>query len=130
MLRKNISDDFVSIRSQLTTKRRQMGEPPFTAQNMQDWHKLYEKLEKNDVQDVNKKINNYNLIVPMLSSQMFQFNLKNEAKKILDMDAKSLEDSCFSEADAGSQRPEPLPVEPPPEKGFFREILDSLFKPR
>ena len=50
-----------------------------------EWDKYCEVIENENrtIQILNKNIDKYNLVVPMLSGQMFHFNLKKEADKIL-----------------------------------------------
>lgn len=127
MLRKTIGDDFVSIRSHLMKARRKLGEPPFSQMKMHEWETAIEKLADGDVKDVNKKISNFNLIVPMLNSQMCHFNLESESAKILKLDFKSLQDES-SEKDETSENASMSQQKP--ETGFWRDLMDSLFKPR
>ena len=49
-----------------------------------EWIKYCELVEKQDelLKNLNKNIDRFNLIVPMMKSQMFHFNLKREADKI------------------------------------------------
>jgi len=123
MLRKNISDDFVSIRFQLNKKRSQLGNPPFSAQKLHEWETFCKKLSEGDVKDVNKKIYNYNLIVPMLNSQMFQFNLEAESKKIFEAKIEPNVDPD----EATETRLEIKNTKE--EKGILRNIFDTFFKP-
>ena len=52
--------------------------------HQQDWNKYSERVEKDNetLKSLNKNIDKYNLIVPMMKSQMFHFNLKKESDKI------------------------------------------------
>ena len=49
-----------------------------------EWKKYCDFIENNEetLKNLNKNIDRYNLIVPMMKSQMFHFNLKREADKI------------------------------------------------
>ena len=55
-----------------------------TATIDREWKKYCELIEKDDelLRTLNKNIDRFNLIVPMMKSQMFHFNLKREAEKI------------------------------------------------
>ena len=50
-----------------------------------EWDKYCEVIEHENrtIQILNKNIDKYNLVVPMLKGQMFHFNLKKEADKVL-----------------------------------------------
>ena len=49
-----------------------------------EWKKYCDFIENNEeiLRNLNKNIDRFNLIVPMMKSQMFHFNLKKEADKI------------------------------------------------
>ena len=78
------------------------------------------RIEMDSVRNVNKQIDKFNLIVPILQGQMFQFNMKSEAKKILEV-YDPTEDS----------KPEPKPVSGDKlksEKGMLQDIFEKIFK--
>lgn len=126
MLRKTIYDEFESIRSQLKKKRSEMGNQPFSQDKLKEWEKLCKILNDGEVKGVNKKISNYNLIVPMLHSQMFQFDMDKECKKILNSPSDSPEAP-------GNETTESLDTnikQGKPETSIWSDLMDSLFKSR
>lgn len=82
MLEKEIRDDRTRIRQLLLKERGKLGPLPLTAEEELKWQKSLEHLQEN-ISEMNKRINKYNLIVPSLSKQLVHFPLKLEAEKAL-----------------------------------------------
>lgn len=83
MLQKEIREDKNVFIKSLSLKRTTLGNYPF--ENHLDelqWDRILESTKK-FVADTNKKIEKYNLLVPILQKQMFIINLEKEGQKIL-----------------------------------------------
>ena len=75
-----------NIREQLKVMRRRLGPPPFGRQELHTWDTVLAALAAlagGDVASVNRNIDKYNLVVPMMHGQMFHFDLAREADKVL-----------------------------------------------
>ncbi|XP_046658165.1 dnaJ homolog subfamily C member 28-like [Daphnia pulicaria] len=74
MLEKEIRLEITNIKHRLRNERLKLGEIPLSASERLLWSKVLNSLN-DDVKQVNKKINDYNLIVPLLNKQMVHINL-------------------------------------------------------
>ncbi|XP_057380406.1 dnaJ homolog subfamily C member 28-like isoform X2 [Daphnia carinata] len=82
MLEKDIRSEITNLKFRLEEGRRKLGKMPLTESEKFVWNKLLDEL-KDDVKQINKKINDYNLIVPLLNKQMVHVNLKKMSEKYL-----------------------------------------------
>ena len=48
------------------------------------WEALLKTLREDEVASLNRQVDRFNLVVPMMRAQMFHFSLESEAKKILE----------------------------------------------
>ncbi|KAH8323410.1 hypothetical protein KR067_008059 [Drosophila pandora] len=81
-LSKDIRDATGQLKNQLRQERIYYGEWPMqTAEELASWKKFIEK-HKEDVQQLNKLIDKYNLIVPVLQNQFFRLHLDKMAEPI------------------------------------------------
>ncbi|XP_065559885.1 dnaJ homolog subfamily C member 28-like [Artemia franciscana] len=81
-LHREIREEISDIRKRLEFKRQQVGDLPLTEEENQQWEKFKELLDE-DVKRLNKKINDYNLVVPSLHKQMLHFKLQKVAERVL-----------------------------------------------
>ncbi|KAK5641419.1 hypothetical protein RI129_009966 [Pyrocoelia pectoralis] len=81
-LQKEIRDDMQLVRHALWTQRTLFPPHPFKGEQLLLWENVVQQ-HKKMVDEVNGKINKYNLLVPMINRQMFLMNLEKEAHKIL-----------------------------------------------
>ncbi len=82
MLEKEIRSEIANIKNRLRSERLKLGEIPLSATERLAWEKFQNALN-DDVKQINKKINDYNLIVPLLSKQMVHVNLSKISEKCL-----------------------------------------------
>nr|XP_045596694.1 dnaJ homolog subfamily C member 28-like [Procambarus clarkii]XP_045596695.1 dnaJ homolog subfamily C member 28-like [Procambarus clarkii]XP_045596696.1 dnaJ homolog subfamily C member 28-like [Procambarus clarkii]XP_045596697.1 dnaJ homolog subfamily C member 28-like [Procambarus clarkii]XP_045596698.1 dnaJ homolog subfamily C member 28-like [Procambarus clarkii]XP_045596699.1 dnaJ homolog subfamily C member 28-like [Procambarus clarkii]XP_045596700.1 dnaJ homolog subfamily C member 28-lik len=82
MLEKEIREDRMYLRKMLRKKRERLGALPLTPQEEVLWKKSQEQLQDN-IKAMNKKIDKYNFVVPLLAKQMTHFPLRIEAEKAL-----------------------------------------------
>ncbi|KZS05018.1 Uncharacterized protein APZ42_031961 [Daphnia magna] len=82
MLEKDIRSEITNLKLRLEEERRKLGKIPLKESEKLVWNKLLDVLS-DDVKQINKKINDYNLIVPLLSKQMVHVNLEKLSEKFL-----------------------------------------------
>jgi DnaJ family protein C protein 28 len=82
MLEKEIRSEILNIKHRLRNERLKLGEIPLTASEKLVWNKFLNALN-DDVKHTNKKINDYNLIVPLLSKQLVHVNLSKISENCL-----------------------------------------------
>lgn len=82
MLQKEIRENINSLKANLIKCRLKLGPLPFSSAEQRIWN---ENLEKENFYEtvINKKIDDFNLIVPILNKQMFRISLKKIAENIL-----------------------------------------------
>lgn len=81
-LQKEIRIDIKDLEKILTEYRSYIGEVPLNSTDADEWSKVLERLEYRAT-DINKKINKYNLITPILDQQMCQIRFEKIADKVL-----------------------------------------------
>lgn len=92
-MQKEIREETQLIRNGLHMERKYFGPYPLNPQDSALWESVVNKYDK-AVQNVNNKINKYNLVVPILNKQLFIFNLNKEAHKVL-INGKSSEKTNY-----------------------------------
>ncbi|KAM7351183.1 dnaJ homolog subfamily C member 28 [Cochliomyia hominivorax] len=81
-LQRDIREALQQLKKDLASERVYYGEYPLKDMELQKWQKMLEKYEY-EIQQINKNIDKYNLIVPILENQFFRVNLESIAEKIL-----------------------------------------------
>lgn len=81
VLEKEIRQDIKHARDKLQHARSALNHQVMTQAETNKWNRALETF-KTEVANVNKKINKYNMIVPVLTKQLVQYNTKNEIRKI------------------------------------------------
>ncbi len=87
MLRKEIHVSKLGIREKLVIRCDKLLSDPkmhkkTPDQLKQDWAQVLENFRENEVKSLNKDVDKFNLMVPMIRSQIFHFNLDSEAEKV------------------------------------------------
>lgn len=82
LLQKEIRQETQIIKDGLHMERSYFGPHPLNNEDNNLWESVVNKYEE-ATKKVNSKIQKYNLVVPILNKQLFAFNLKKEAQKIL-----------------------------------------------
>ncbi|XP_044728761.1 dnaJ homolog subfamily C member 28 [Chrysoperla carnea] len=82
-LQKGIREDITKLKSALAEDRKMFNAMPLTDEEERRWEKCLEKYH-DTVDKINKKIQYYNLVVPILQKQMVNVNIKKLSKKILE----------------------------------------------
>lgn len=81
-LQKEIRTDINHLMEALTECRSYIGEVPLNNTDTDEWSKIVRRHEYRET-DINKKIDKYNLIVPILDQQMCRIQLKRIADKVI-----------------------------------------------
>ena len=81
-LQKDIREAAERIRKELKGTRQKMGPAPVNRDHHEQWQKFCTRLEKEDVLELNRMIDKFNLIVPNMNHQKFLFKLQPVAEKI------------------------------------------------
>lgn len=81
-LQKEIREDVQSFRKKLADQRAFLGQFPLKAEEENKWQCNLAKFQKT-IDQINKKICKFNLVVPILDKQMIHINLEKEGKQIL-----------------------------------------------
>lgn len=82
-LHKEIREECNGLKSDLAKERGKLGELPLTPQDEYKWEKVLEAYES-VVASLNKKIDKFNLIVPVLNRQMVRYDLAQLGQKVLE----------------------------------------------
>ncbi|XP_042879067.1 dnaJ homolog subfamily C member 28-like [Penaeus japonicus] len=82
MLEKEIRLDRNKIREALLRERRRIGRLPLSPEDEEKWKSALNR-QAESISELNKKINKYNLLVPILSKQTVHFPLARESEKVL-----------------------------------------------
>uniref|UniRef100_A0A2M4BSD3 Putative molecular chaperone dnaj superfamily n=1 Tax=Anopheles marajoara TaxID=58244 RepID=A0A2M4BSD3_9DIPT len=81
-LHKDLREATAVLREELRRERAKLGPAPLSGREEQQWEKLLEEY-RTDESRINKMIDKFNLIVPMLNKQMVRLNLDRIAAEIL-----------------------------------------------
>uniref|UniRef100_A0A2M3ZC58 Putative molecular chaperone dnaj superfamily n=1 Tax=Anopheles braziliensis TaxID=58242 RepID=A0A2M3ZC58_9DIPT len=81
-LHKDLREATAVLREELTRERAKFGPAPLSSREEQQWEKRLEEYRA-DESRINKMIDKFNLIVPMLNKQMVRLNLDRLAAEIL-----------------------------------------------
>lgn len=81
-LQKEIRIDIKDLEEILTEYRSYIGEIPLNAADIDEWSTVVKRVEYRET-EINKKIDKYNLITPILDQQMCRIQLKRLADKVL-----------------------------------------------
>ncbi|XP_069801188.1 dnaJ homolog subfamily C member 28 isoform X2 [Dendropsophus ebraccatus] len=79
LLQKEIRETIDKLRQDLVASRKKLGDP-MTYRQENQWTEICEAFRGN-VTQLNKRINDFNLVVPLLSRQMVHFNVEKEISR-------------------------------------------------
>lgn len=79
VLQKEIRDTIDKLRNELVASRKKLGEP-MTFSKEKEWMEMCENFRES-IAKLNKKVNDFNLVVPLMSWQMVHFNVDKELSK-------------------------------------------------
>ncbi|XP_053561935.1 dnaJ homolog subfamily C member 28 [Bombina bombina] len=76
LLQKEIRETIEKLRNEVLASRKKLGDP-LTPRKKEQWQEKCEDLRE-DITQLNKRINDFNLVVPLLNIQMVHFNVDKE----------------------------------------------------
>ncbi|XP_063699255.1 dnaJ homolog subfamily C member 28 [Culicoides brevitarsis] len=82
MLQKEINEEIAELKQSLAYERAFVGKLPLTKEEIDFWDEILQKHEES-VTNINKKIDKFNLIVPVMDKQLMQIQLKRISDRIL-----------------------------------------------
>lgn len=80
LMQKEIKDTIDELRKAILGSRKKLGNPMTSAEQKQ-WSQVCEQFQEN-IRKLNKRINDFNLIVPLLTSQKVHFDAQKEIAKV------------------------------------------------
>ncbi|XP_031220269.1 dnaJ homolog subfamily C member 28 [Mastomys coucha] len=83
LMQKEIKDTIEQLREALLVSRRKLGNPLSPAEQKQ-WSQVCEQFQEN-IRKLNKRINDFNLIVPILTRQKVHFDAQKEIIRVQEM---------------------------------------------
>ncbi|NXB03618.1 DJC28 protein, partial [Cnemophilus loriae] len=98
LLQKEIRQTIERLRKSIVASRRKLGEP-MTPLEQKQWGRICEQFAE-DIRKLNKRVDNFNLVVPILSRQMVHFSTDKEilrARKTYEALLKKVSDSDTKE---------------------------------
>jgi len=125
LLQKEIREEVKMIRKQLFTERQYFGPYPLSVEDNIEWSEQVYKYQ-NVVDNINKKIAKFNLVVPVLTKQMPQICLEREAQKAM-VTGESYEDLRF-ETNQDRNKNKQLLKAPSKEGLNIFSFIDYFFK--
>ena len=84
-LQKDIREAKEKLRSEMKKTRQSLGPTPLTEKKQNTWIAYCEGLRNDEVRTINKMIEKFNLIVPNMNNQMFQYKFETDVDKIFNM---------------------------------------------
>ncbi|KAM5154913.1 dnaJ homolog subfamily C member 28 [Callospermophilus lateralis] len=104
LMQKEIKDTIEQLREAILVSRKKLGNPMTPAEQKQ-WNQVCEQFQEN-IQKLNKRINDFNLIVPILTRQKVHFDAQKEiirTQKIYETLIKTKEDTDKSPNDINQE---------------------------
>lgn len=104
LMQKEIKDTIEQLREAILVSRKKLGNPMTPAEQKQ-WNQVCEQFQEN-IRKLNKRINDFNLIVPILTRQKVHFDAQKEiirTQKIYETFIKTKEDADKSPNDVNQE---------------------------
>lgn len=119
-LSKEIREDIANLKKRLGDVRNQLGEAPLCNEDRQKWEDTLKDVMA-EVKRINKNVDKYNLIVPILQKQMLQVNLKSLADAAL-ANPPYVEKNATKQSDTRKK-----PLKSPNESDGILQVLTYYF---
>ncbi|XP_012882988.1 PREDICTED: dnaJ homolog subfamily C member 28 [Dipodomys ordii] len=108
LMQKEITDTIEKLREAILVSRKKLGNP-MTAMEQQQWKQVCEQFQEN-IRKLNKRINDFNLIVPILTRQKVHFDAQKEiirAQKMYEtfIETKEVTDKISNDKNPGEGKP-------------------------
>uniref|UniRef100_A0A2D4PVC5 J domain-containing protein n=1 Tax=Micrurus surinamensis TaxID=129470 RepID=A0A2D4PVC5_MICSU len=96
LIQKEIRETIEKLRKTIIASRNKVGDP-MTIQKEKQWKEVCEEFREN-IKILNKRINDFNLVVPILSRQMVHFNADKEIAHVQDIFKAQMKNKSEAEA--------------------------------
>ncbi|XP_070606455.1 dnaJ homolog subfamily C member 28 [Erythrolamprus reginae] len=96
VIQKEIRETIEKLRKTVIASRNKLGDP-LTVQKAKQWKEVCEEFREN-IKILNKRINDFNLVVPILSRQMVHFNADKEIARVQDVFEAQVKNKSKAEA--------------------------------
>uniref|UniRef100_A0A2H6MZZ7 J domain-containing protein n=1 Tax=Micrurus carvalhoi TaxID=3147026 RepID=A0A2H6MZZ7_9SAUR len=96
LIQKEIRETIEKLRKTIIASRNKVGDP-MTIQKEKQWKEVCEEFREN-IKILNKRINDFNLVVPILSRQMVHFNADKEIAHVQDIFEAQMKNKSEAEA--------------------------------
>ncbi|XP_026519968.1 dnaJ homolog subfamily C member 28 [Notechis scutatus] len=96
LIQKEIRETIEKLRKTIIASRNKVGDP-MTIQKEMQWKEVCEEFREN-IKILNKRINDFNLVVPILSRQMVHFNADKEIAHVQDVFEAQMKNKSEAEA--------------------------------
>uniref|UniRef100_A0A8C5RXE6 DnaJ heat shock protein family (Hsp40) member C28 n=1 Tax=Laticauda laticaudata TaxID=8630 RepID=A0A8C5RXE6_LATLA len=96
LIQKEIRETIEKLRKTIIASRNKVGDP-MTIQKEMQWKEVCEEFREN-IKILNKRINDFNLVVPILSRQMVHFNADKEIAHVQDIFEAQMKNKSEAEA--------------------------------
>lgn len=93
---KEIDQDVKLLKEDIKSERQYLGPYPLSTEDLIKWNRIY-KCNLDIAKSINKKINTYNLIVPLIDKQKFHLDFDKICDEILQNGAHSVEKKIVQE---------------------------------
>ncbi|NXH45343.1 DJC28 protein, partial [Dicaeum eximium] len=103
LLQKEIRETIERLRKGIVASRRKLGEP-MTLSEQKQWGRVCEQFAE-DIRKLNKRVDNFNLVVPILSRQMVHFSTDKEIRRALKT-CEAVVEKVSDSATKGNEREE------------------------
>ena len=124
MLEREIRAEIVNLKGKLKDERAQLGPLALDESDSQEWTRFLASLG-DDVKHINKKINDYNLVVPLLQKQLVHVNLNRLAEKCLSEEPSRTSSSAKRLVD---QHHPSSTSQAAGDSGFLLTLFSAVFK--
>ncbi|XP_052864191.1 dnaJ homolog subfamily C member 28 [Anopheles cruzii] len=116
-LHKDLREAVAALRGALQSARATLGPLPLTVQEVQRWEKVLDE-HRYDAERINKMIDKFNLIVPILNKQMVRLDLDRLARELLEKGPEASSSTL-------PNRPRREEIERPPARSTQSETPDN-----
>ncbi|XP_053161018.1 dnaJ homolog subfamily C member 28 [Hemicordylus capensis] len=126
LMQKEIRETIEQLRNDMVASRNKLGDP-MTPHKEKQWNEVCEQFIKN-IKMLNKRINDFNLVVPILSRQMVHFNADKEITRAQELYETKLKKTKALKAAKDTEETENQSVNAPTFKTSFLKWVNLIFK--
>ena len=106
-LQKDIREAKEKLRDEMKKTRQSLGPAPLSEKKHKTWITYCEGLRNDEVKAINKMIEKFNLIVPNMNNQLFQYKFETDVDKIFNMTISQARKTKPNGSDVSIKKKEP-----------------------